>query len=159
MRDRRTPRAAVVGSCSGSPPRSSRARRWTIDWADTWLSPMAAYSASTSVRFIEWATWVRALEAITFCSGMPSRRNPLASSSRPVSMASSRRSRLNHCRILLRARDEATSFSQSREGPAVGALEVKISTVSAEVRTVSSGTSRPLTRAPMQRCPTSVWMA
>ena len=49
--------------------------------------------------------------------------------------------------------------SQSREGPAVGALEVKISTVSAELSRVSSGTRRPLTLAPMQRWPTSVWMA
>ena len=74
-------------------------------------------------------------------------------------MASSRRSRQNHWRILLRALDEATICSQSRDGPAVGDLEVKISTVSAELSWVSSGTSRPLTRAPMQRCPTSVWMA
>ena len=38
-------------------------------------------------------------------------------------------------------------------------FEVKISTVSAELSLVSSGTSRPLTLAPMQRWPTSVWMA
>ncbi len=75
----------------------------------------------------------------------------MASSSRPVSMASSRRSRLNHCRILLRARDDATICSQSCDGPAVGDFDVKISTVSADVSVVSSGTSRPLTRAPMQR--------
>ena len=74
-------------------------------------------------------------------------------------MASSRRSRENHWRILLRARGEATNCSQSRDGPAVAVFEVKISTVSPECSLVSSGTSRPLTRAPMQRCPTSVWMA
>ncbi len=74
-------------------------------------------------------------------------------------MASSRRSRENHWRILVRARDDAARFSQSREGPAVGALEVMISTVSAELSVVSSGTSRPFTVAPTQRCPTSVWMA
>ena len=73
-------------------------------------------------------------------------------------MASSRRSRENHCRILERARDEATMCSQSREGPAVSALEVKISTVSAELSRVSSGTRRPLTFAPMHLWPTSVWM-
>ncbi len=48
--------------------------------------------------------------------------------------------------------------NQSRDGPAVGAFEVKISTVSAELSLVSSGTRRPLTLAPMHRCPTSVWM-
>ena len=63
---------------------------------------------------------------------MPSRRSALASSSRPVSMASSRRSRLNHWRILLRAREEATICSQSCDGPAVGDFDVKISTVSAD---------------------------
>ena len=57
------------------------------------------------------------------------------------------------------ARDEATIWSQSRDGPADGDFDVKISTVSAEDSWVSSGTSRPFTRAPMQRWPTSVWMA
>ena len=74
-------------------------------------------------------------------------------------MASSRRSRENHCRILLRARDDATICSQSRDGPAVCAFDVMISTVSADDSCVSSGTRRPFTRAPMKRCPTSVWMA
>ena len=73
-------------------------------------------------------------------------------------MASSRRSRENHCRILFRARGDATIWSQSREGPAEGTLEVMISTVSADCRGVSKGTSRPFTLAPMQRCPTSVWI-
>ncbi len=59
----------------------------------------------------------------------------------------------------MRARDEATTPSQSRDGPAVGDLEVKISTVSAVLSVVSSGTRRPFTLAPMQRWPTSVWMA
>jgi hypothetical protein len=45
--------------------------------------------------------------------------------------------------------------SQSRDGPP-STLEVKISTVSPERSTESSGCSRPLTRAPMQLCPTSV---
>ena len=85
-------------------------------------------------------------------------RSALDSSSRPFSMASSRRSRLNHWRILLRARGVTTIFSQSRLGPADGTLEVKISTLSPELSLESSGTRRPLTRAPMQRWPTSVWM-
>ena len=42
----------------------------------------------------------------------------------PSSMASSRRSLENQERILLRARVEATKLSQSREGPALMALEV-----------------------------------
>jgi len=59
--------------------------------------------------------------------------------------------RENHWRIFVRARDEATIPSQSRDGPAVGAFEVKISTASAELSLVSRGTSRPFTLAPMQR--------
>ncbi len=105
------------------------------------------------------ATSASACSEASFWTGSPSRRSSLISSSRPNSMASSRRSRENHWRILVRARDEATMPSQSRDGPAVGALEVKISTVSAEFSRVSRGTSRPLTLAPMQRWPTSVWMA
>ena len=98
-------------------------------------------------------------ELVSFWTGRPSLRSAFVSSSRPDSMASSRRSRLNHWRILLRARGLTTIFSQSRLGPAEGTLEVKISTLSPEVSCESSGTSRPLTRAPMQRWPTSVWMA
>jgi hypothetical protein len=79
--------------------------------------------------------------------------------SRPCSIASSRRSLVKCARILLRARGEATKPSQSRLGPAVGALEVKISTTSPLSSLDSSGTSRPLTRAPMQWWPTSVCTA
>ena len=94
----------------------------------------------------------------SFCTGRPSRRMALCRSSRPFSIASSRRSRENHCRILLRARGLATSLSQSRDGPACSTFEVKISTVSPDDRCDSRGTRRPFTRAPMQRWPTSVWM-
>ena len=52
------------------------------------------------------------------------------SASLPASTASSRRSLVNHCRILVRARDEPTKLSQSCDGPAVGEREVKISTTS-----------------------------
>ena len=70
-------------------------------------------------------------------------------------MASSRRSFANHCRILLRARGDLTKASQSRDGPAPSAFDVKISIVSPAVvqHRSSSATSLPLTRAPMQRCP------
>ena len=91
--------------------------------------------------------------------GRPSRRRASISSSRPASSASSRRSLLNHWRILLRARGLWTIFSQSRLGPARSTLDVKISQVSPDWTTWSSGTSRPLTRAPMHAWPTSVWMA
>ena len=74
-------------------------------------------------------------------------------------MASTRRSRENHCRIFVRALGVCTNCSQSRLGPAPSTLLVKISTVSPEASVESSGTSRPFTRAPMQRCPTSVWIA
>ena len=77
----------------------------------------------------------------------------------PSSMASSRRSLENQARILLRARVEPTKLSQSRDGPAPCALEVKTSTVSPLSRRVSRGTRRPLTRAPTVRWPTSVWTA
>src|ERR687883_45223 len=61
------------------------------------------------------------------------------------------------CLILLRARDVATKFSQSRLGlwPAC----VMISTMSPFFRRVRSGTILPLTRAPTHLCPTSVRIA
>ena len=74
-------------------------------------------------------------------------------------MASSRRSLVNQWRILLRARGDFTNVSQSRVGPALGDLEVNTSTTSPCSSSDSSGTSRPLTRAPMVWCPTSVWIA
>ena len=77
----------------------------------------------------------------------------------PVSAAASRRSLENQCRILFRARALWTKPSQSRLGPASGALEVKISTVSPLLSALSSATRRPLTLAPMVRWPTSVWIA
>lgn len=82
-----------------------------------------------------------------------------AMASLPCSTASSRRSLENQARILLRARGDLTKPSQSRDGPAPAALEVKTSTVSPLSRVDSSGTRRPLTRAPIVRCPTSVWTA
>lgn len=81
------------------------------------------------------------------------------SSSRPSSMASVRRSLENHWRILLRALGLLTKLSQSREGPALSDFEVSTSTVSPFSSLVSSGTRRPLTRAPIVLCPTSVCTA
>jgi hypothetical protein len=92
-------------------------------------------------------------------SGWFSLRISRAIWSLPCSMASSRRSLVNHWRILLRARGEATKPSQSRLGAAFGALDVNTSTTSPLSSLDSSGTSRPLTRAPIVWWPTSVWMA
>jgi hypothetical protein len=81
------------------------------------------------------------------------------SDSLPDSTASSRRSLENHALIFERARGLCTNCSQSRDGPAPSTLLVKISSVSPDESAESSGTSRPFMRAPMQRWPTSVWMA
>ena len=93
------------------------------------------------------------------CTGRPSRRSSSASSSRPCSIMSRRRSRLNHWRILLRARGDLTKPSQSCDGPAVSTFDVKISHVSPLASWWSSDTRRPLTLAPMQAWPTSVCTA
>ncbi len=93
------------------------------------------------------------------CSGSPCLRMALAIALLPVSVAASRRSLENQCRILLLARALLTKFSQSLLGPASCALEVKISTVSPLSSTLSRATRRPFTRAPMVRWPTSVWIA
>jgi hypothetical protein len=55
------------------------------------------------------------------------------------------------------AREVATKLSQSREGRALG--PVRISTTSPFWSSARNCTIRPLTRAPMQRLPTSVWIA
>jgi hypothetical protein len=86
-------------------------------------------------------------------------RIALVSASLPASIASSRRSLVNHWRIFVRARDDPTKVSQSFDGPAVGEREVKTSTTSPLLSLLSSETRLPLTRAPMQRCPTSVCTA
>ena len=83
----------------------------------------------------------------------------LAIASLPASIASSRRSLLKYWRILVRARGLLTNPSQSRVGPAVSDLDVKISITSPLDSCDSSGTSFWFTRAPMHRWPTSVWMA
>ena len=59
----------------------------------------------------------------------------------------------------MRARGLLTNCSQSRFGPAFSAFEVNTSTTSPLSSDDSSGTSLPLTRAPTQRWPTSVWTA
>ena len=94
------------------------------------------------------------------CSGRPCLRIALARESLPVSIISSRRSLVNHCLILLRARgelDEGQPVARRARPPS--ALEVSTSTTSPFRARLSSGTRRPLTRPPMQWCPTSVCTA
>ena len=52
------------------------------------------------------------------CTGRPSLRSAITRSSRPASIASSRRSCENHCRIFARARGVCANCSQSWLGPA-----------------------------------------
>ena len=73
-------------------------------------------------------------------------------------MFSSRRSFLNHWRILFRASLDLHRFSQSRLGP-WAVLEVMTSTMSPLFSSASKGTMRPLTLAPVIRLPTAEWMA
>ena len=76
---------------------------------------------------------------------------------RPVAMFSSRRSFLNHWRILLRASLDLQIFIQSRLGPWAD-LEVITSTMSPFFSGVSKVTMRPLTLAPVMWLPTAEWM-
>ena len=75
---------------------------------------------------------------------------------RPISIARFFCSALIQWRILLRAFGVATMFSQSRLGSRFGF--VVISTMSPFFSPVRNGTSRPLTRAPLQWWPSSVWI-
>ena len=122
-------------------------------------SPMAANTASAFGKLRSSATPISASVVSSALTGRLRLRIARVSSSRPSSMASVRRSFENHWRILFRAFGLLTKLSQSREGPAVSDLEVRISTVSPLSSVVSSGTKRPLTRAPIVRWPTSVCTA
>ena len=76
------------------------------------------------------ATWAMSSSELSRTTGSECLRSARARRSRPVSRASPRRSRENHWRILLRARGDLTMESQSLDGPASGAFDVRISTVS-----------------------------
>ena len=56
-------------------------------------------------------------DADTFWCGRPFDLSACWSDSRPFCSRSSRACCVNHCRILLRARDVFTRFIQSRDGP------------------------------------------
>ena len=87
----------------------------------------------------------------------PQRFSSDSKEARPLTMFSSRRSRLNHWRILERALLERAIFTQSRLGPWAD-WEVTTSTMSPFFRRVSKGTRRPLTLAPTMWLPTAEWM-
>ena len=89
--------------------------------------------------------------------GIPACRSSDSKEARPVAMFSSRRSFLNHWRILLRASLDLHSFIQSRLGPWAD-LEVMTSTIWPFWSWVSKGTMRPLTLAPVMWLPTAEWM-
>ncbi len=71
-------------------------------------------------------------EAATFWCGSPFDFSAWCSDSRPFCSRSSRACWLKNWRILLRARDVLTRFSQSRDGPR-SCLEVSTSTKSPEL--------------------------
>ena len=118
---------------------------------------MAAYSSSRVPK----RTFLR-MKGSTSSAVMAARERPTCLSSdskeaRPVAMFSSRRSFLNHWRILLRASLDLQIFIQSRLGPWAD-LEVITSTMSPLFSGVSKGTMRPLTLAPVMWLPTAEWM-
>ena len=162
-RARRKPRGRTTcddDSCSSwLPLRNSCATFCTKPRADRCFSPIAASAVSRSVKPCAPSSLRNTSEVHMPCTGRPSRRNSFVSSSRPISTASSRRSRLNHWRILLRARGDSTNASQSCDGAADSSFEMKISHVSPLRSSLSSGTRRPFTLAPMHLCPTSVCTA
>ncbi|MNX79578.1 hypothetical protein D3C86_1112110 [compost metagenome] len=96
----------------------------------------------------------RSLSPLSSCS-RPVRPSSRSSASRPRAMFSSRRCLRNQLRILFLVELVATKLSQSSDG--WPCLVVRISTMSPFLRWWSSVTIRPLTLAPMQRLPTSVW--
>jgi hypothetical protein len=97
------------------------------------------------------------LPCATFCTGRPSRRSSAVSSSRPVSMASSRRSRREPLADLVARPGRDDELQPVLRRP--GALDLRGEDLDgvAALSLESSGTSRPLTLAPMQAWPTSVW--
>ena len=150
--------SAASSAAAASPP-AVATRRWITVWGLIRPSPIEAYRALTSCWRRSAATVARAVVDSSRWTDTPSLRMALSSWSLPLSIASSRRSRENQALILLRARGLRTNVSQSRLGPAPSALDVNTSTASPFDNGLSSGTSRPLTRAPTQRWPSSVCTA
>ena len=100
----RRPWWAAAPRGSGSPLRSRRLTRAATDSGRHVVLADGACRARRGRRSSgRSATSSSTLAPASFCTGRPSRRSALTSSSRPVSRASSRRSRENHWRILLAA--------------------------------------------------------
>ena len=108
----------VIGSCSSSAPRpraGSRATRWaTRPRRDVVLADRGVQRVEVGVAHRDGRVRRARRVPTSFCTGRPSRRIALTSSSRPVSIASSRRSRENHWRILLRGAWATRRSSASR---------------------------------------------
>src|SRR5207248_3811019 len=118
--------SAMSSIAPSSPPYAATSRATTF-CAETWLSPTAAYSDATSARCSSRAIVISVSAVSIRCNGRPCLRIALVIASLPASIASSRRSLLKYCRILVRARGLLTKPSQSWVGPAFSDLDVKIS--------------------------------
>ena len=90
---------------------------------------MEAYSSSRVPKRTFRRMWGRASSAVMADRGIFMCFSSASKAARPVAMFSSRRSFLNHWRILFRASLDLQIFSQSRLGP-FAALEVCTSTMS-----------------------------
>ena len=118
-----------VTSSSGV-PETSRDIRATIDCGETCPSPTATYRASRSAYFRSSATRAIVSSDASRLNVWSCRRTNAFTASRPDSIASSRRPRLNHWRIFVLARGVFTNWSQSWLGPSPCAFDAEISTVS-----------------------------
>ncbi len=155
---------SAAWSRPGLPARPRRRRRrrpaWsppTARWRGPPPPPRTARTRPGSAARSRWPAarprWRAAAAAVPACAS--SGRSRSCRPRRPPPGAPWRTS-AGSCSV---ARALLTKPSQSRLGAASCALEVKISTVSPLSRADSSATSLPFTRAPIVRCPTSVWMA
>jgi len=99
-------RVTVVGICSVSRRRAVRVQALDHGERRDLTAVDAMKSASMSSKFIPVMTASSALDESDVAIGRPRVESALVSSSRPPSIASSRRSRWNHWRIFDLARDD-----------------------------------------------------
>ena len=118
---------------------------------------MAAYISSTELKLSFFSTLGTFSSASSSFRDTPVRFSSDSKLWRPLTMFSSRFSRLNHWRILLRALLERAILIQSRLGPWALWLVVT-STTSPFCSRWFSGTMRPLTLADTMWLPTAEWM-
>ena len=103
-----------------------------------------------SITFITSGSWATE-------SGIAIRRISASKAAFPFVIFSSRRSFLNHWRILFLASELFTRLSQSRLGP-FAEVDVMTSTISPDWSWCEKGTMRPLTLAIDIWLPTAEWM-